>query len=89
MFSSYVRKDLRYSLRFLNKPSNLDEDFLIEGGKLSEPENSANQRSTRLMLVETINLGAIIHTAVRTYDICKFQAENQTLMPSEALWIGD
>ena len=77
MFSSYVGKDLRYSLRFLNKPCNLDEDFLIEGGKLSKPENSANQRSTRLMWVETINLGAIIHTTTRTYDICKFQADSQ------------
>ena len=38
IFSSYVRNDLRYSLRFLNKPCNLDEDFLIEGGKLSKPE---------------------------------------------------
>ena len=77
MFSSYVRKDLRYTLQFLNQPCNLDEDFLIESGKLSKPENSANQRSTRLMWVETINLGAIIHTTTRTYNTCKFQAESQ------------
>jgi len=53
MFGSYVRKDLRYSLQFLNQPCNLDGDSLTEGGKLSKPENLANQRSVRLMWVET------------------------------------
>ena len=77
IFSSYVRKDLRYSLQFLNKPCDLDGDSLIEGGKLSKPENSANQRSTRHMWVETANLGAIIHTTTRIYNICKFQANSQ------------
>ena len=77
MFSSYVMKDLRYSLWFLNEPCDLDGDSLIEGGKLSKPENSANQSSTRLMWVETANLGAIIHTTTRIYNIRKFQAESQ------------
>jgi hypothetical protein len=52
-FGRYVRKDLRYSLRFLNQPYNRDGDSLTKGGKLSKPENSANQRSIRLMWVET------------------------------------
>ena len=60
----------------------------MEGGKLSKPENSANQSSTKLMWVETINLGAIIHTTTRTYNICKFQAKSQNTL-GEVLWIGD
>ena len=70
-------KDLRYSLQFLNEPCDLDGDSLIEGGKLSKPENSANQRSKRLVWVETARLGAIIHTTTRIYNIHKFQAESQ------------
>ena len=49
----------------------------MEGGKLSKPENLANQSSTKLVWVETINLGVIIHTTTRTYNICKFQAKGQ------------
>jgi len=37
----------------VNQPCNLDGDSLTEGGKLSKPENLANQRSVRLMWVET------------------------------------
>ena len=29
------------------------------------------------MWIETINLGAIIHTTTRTYNICKFQAKSE------------
>ena len=76
MFHSYVRKDLRYSLWFLNKPCDLDRDSMM-GGNLSKPENSANWASTRLMWVETANLGAIIDTTTRIYNIRKFQAESQ------------
>ena len=44
---------------------------------MSKPENSANQSSTKLVWVETINLGVIIHTTTGTYNICKFQAKGQ------------
>ena len=75
MFGTLVRKDLRYSPQSLIQPCTPYGDSMTKGGKLSKPENSASERSLRLMWVETWKMGAIIQRTTTIYNISKFQAD--------------